>query len=172
MQHDFAAAHAYVLQAVALCDPEDMGRLGGCLNLLARIHLEDGRLEDADRVLVKAIALAQSADVSAAVGFMTVQRGEVALGLGEMRRVEELTRAGLANLTEDDYIPFCLGWTNLAEVALARAGTRRARPKLCAVWWAKHICTRVVSAYSWSPSPGSSCSTDRMKGSGGWQRGQ
>ena len=29
MQHDFAAAHAYVLQAVAMCDPEDAGRLGG-----------------------------------------------------------------------------------------------------------------------------------------------
>ena len=51
---------------------------------------------------------------------MTVQRGDVAFGLGDMGRCEELTRAGLANLTEDEYIPFCMGWTNLAEVALAR----------------------------------------------------
>ena len=50
MQHDFAAAHAYVLQAIAECDREDVARVAALFNLQARVYLEDGRLADADRV--------------------------------------------------------------------------------------------------------------------------
>jgi tetratricopeptide (TPR) repeat protein len=142
MQHDFAAAHAYVLQAVAVCGPEDAGRVAGILNLQARVYLEDGRLADADRVLLKAISLAQSSNNLTAVGFMTVQRGDVAFGLHDLGRCEELTRAGLANLPEDEYIPFCIGWTNLAEVALARGDAAGASKALRRVLGTAHLHTR------------------------------
>ena len=142
MQHDFAAAHAYVLQAVAVCGPEDSRRVAALFNLQARVYLEDGRFEDADRVLVKGIGLAQFTNDRMAVGFMTVQRSEAALGLGDLQRVEELTQAGLASLTEDDYIPFCLAWTNLAEVALVRGDAAGAAEALRRVVGKAHLHTR------------------------------
>jgi tetratricopeptide (TPR) repeat protein len=142
MQHDFPAAHAYVLQAIAECDPEDVARVAALFNLQARVYLEDGRFEDADRVLVKGIGLAQFTNDQMAVGFMTVQRGEAALGLGDLQRVEEFTQAGLASLTEDDHIPFCLAWTNLAEVALVRGDAAGAAEALRRAVGKAHLHTR------------------------------
>jgi predicted ATPase/DNA-binding XRE family transcriptional regulator len=142
MQHDFPAAHAYILQAVAETELEDAARVAALFNLQARVFLEAGRLEDADRVLLKAIALARSANDPVSVAFMIIQRGDVAFGLGDIEKCEVLTRAGLTHLTDEKYIPFCLGWTNLAEVALAHGDAEGAAGALRRVAGKAHLHTR------------------------------
>ena len=143
MQHDFAAAHAHVLQAIAECGPEDIEAGGGVVQP-AGAGLSGGRpLRGCRQGLAQGDFGSQFTNDRTAVGFMTVQTRRGCSGLGDLGRCEELTQAGLASLTEDDHIPFCIGWTNLAEVRARRAGTRRAPAKLCAGWLAAaHLRTR------------------------------
>jgi tetratricopeptide (TPR) repeat protein len=101
--------------------------------LQARIYLEEGRYEEADQALVEGIRIEQLLPRRMSPQFMLIQRGEAALGLGRPDVAETLLRAGLEGVPSEDVIPFCVGWTNLAEVALARGDRPAARQALLLV---------------------------------------
>jgi predicted ATPase/transcriptional regulator with XRE-family HTH domain len=134
MQHDLAAAHRHAQTALALArNRGDAPRVSGFLNLQARIYLEEGRYEEADQALVEGIRIEQLLPRRMSPQFMLIQRGEAALGLGRPDVAETLLRAGLEGVPSEDVIPFCVGWTNLAEVALARGDRPAARQALLLV---------------------------------------
>jgi ATP/maltotriose-dependent transcriptional regulator MalT len=134
MQHDLGAAHRHTEMALALARSRgDAPRVAGFLNLQARIYLEEGRYEQADQALVEGIQIEQLLPRQMSPQFMLIQRGEAALGLGRLNEADALLREGLAGVPSEDVIPFCVGWTNLAEVALARGDTSAARQALLLV---------------------------------------
>lgn len=122
MQQDFPAAESLAAESMLLARDEGLpAAVAVVLNVLGRIYLEQARYEEADRVLLEAIAIGRSLSSPAGqIGMQIVQRGEVALARGDLTQAEALTRAGLAMMTAAEVVPYCLGWNNLAEVALAR----------------------------------------------------
>lgn len=122
MQQDFPAAESLAAESMMLARDESLpAAVAVVLNVLGRIYLEQARYEEADRVLLEAIAIGRSLSSPAGqIGMQIVQRGEVALARGDLDQAEALTLAGLAMVTAAEVVPYCLGWNNLAEVALAR----------------------------------------------------
>lgn len=134
MQHDLDVAHTHASAGLALArDRGDFGRIAGFLNLQARIFLEEGQYEQADEALVEGIRLGQMHLRDLTPRFMIIQRGEVALGMGRLPQAEALLKEGLAGVPPENVIPFCVGWTNLAEVALEQGDAPGARQTLLPV---------------------------------------
>jgi tetratricopeptide (TPR) repeat protein len=143
MQHDFDAAHRHTAQGLSLAyRSEDMTKVSGFLNLQARIYLEEGRYEEADQALVEGIRIGTQMLRGMDPSFMIIQRGESALGLGRLDEAEEKLREGLDGITAKQIIPFCVGWTDIAEVALARGGRSEARHALQHVAPVAHLHSR------------------------------
>lgn len=143
MHQDFAAAEALAARSMTWARTQEMpAAVLIVLNMLGRIFLEQARYEEAERVLVEAIELAQSLAPPDAGVMPYLQRGEVALALGQLERAETLTRQALTTVTESDLIPYCLGWNNLAEVALARGDAPAARDALRHVSPLAHLHSR------------------------------
>jgi ATP/maltotriose-dependent transcriptional regulator MalT len=131
MQQDLKAAHAYTSQALAIafrCD--NTYTKVTLLNLQARIYLEEERYEDADRVLIEGIQLEDALYRHEVTPFMLIQRGEAALAQDRLDFAEELLLRGLSSTTPENFMPYCIGWNNLAEVALRRGDVRGAREAL------------------------------------------
>jgi predicted ATPase len=121
MLHDLDTAHRYTDQALDLAYGRgDGSRIAGFLNLKARIFLEDGRYPEADEALVEGIRMSGLMPREMSPEFMVIQRGEAAFGMGQLDRAKALLEDGLRTVPRTDIIPYCVGWTNLAEVALAR----------------------------------------------------
>lgn len=140
MQHDFATAEVLAAQAMNLARGQgNLASVSVVLNLLGRIYLEQGRYEDADHVLSESIHPDQNLTPRDSAGMQIIQRGEAALALGSLEQAESLTLAGLASITESDLIPYCLGWNNLAEVALVRGDVAAARAALGRVLPLAHL---------------------------------
>lgn len=143
MQHDLATAHRHTAAGLALAyRREDLARVSGFLNLQARIYLEEGRYEEADQALVEGIRIGTEMLRGMEPSFMTIQRGEAALGLGQLDDAEALLKEGLANVDPTHVIPFCVGWTDLAEVALAKGDQVTAREALRTVAPVAHLHNR------------------------------
>ena len=143
MQHDFTAAE--MLAAASMAWAQTRGLPSAVLivlNMLGRIYLEQARYHDAERVLAEAVELGFGLYPPDPGMMPNVQHGEAALATGDLDRAEALTRRGLAVTTGDDLIPFCLGWNNLAEVALARGDVATARDALRRVLPLVHLHSR------------------------------
>lgn len=148
MQHDLDVAHRHSAAGLALAyERNDIARVAGFLNHQARIFLEEGRYEDADRALVEGIRLGHMHLRDLNPRFMIIQRGEAALGMGRIERAEVLLRDGLDGVSPNHVIPFCVGWTNLAEVALAKGDRDTARDALLRVAPLASLHTRRLRAF-------------------------
>jgi predicted ATPase/transcriptional regulator with XRE-family HTH domain len=131
MQHDLETAQAYASQALDLasrCD--NTPAKVSLLNLQGRIYLEEERYEDADLILTEGIQLEDTLHQNQLTPFMTIQRGEAALAQDRLDLAEELLHRGLSSIDPVNQIPYCIGWNNLAEVALRRGSARGARAAL------------------------------------------
>jgi len=143
MAHDFAASETLAAEAIALTRSTQMqASTATMLNLLGRIYLEQGRYEEADRVLLEGIELSRSMSPPRPTGMEMIQRGEVALVEGRLEQAAELVQEGLDGINETALVPFCMGWTNLAEVALARRDAPAAREALDHVLPLAHLHAR------------------------------
>lgn len=143
MQHDLATAHRHTAAALALArNRGESARIPDFLNLLARIYLEEGNYEEADRALIEGIHLEKRLPRGMSPTFMLIQRGEAALGIGDLEQAEALLREGLVGTDDNDLIPYCVGWTDLAEVALARRDAFLARAALLRVLPLAHLHAR------------------------------
>jgi tetratricopeptide (TPR) repeat protein len=131
MRHELETAQAYAAQALDLasrCD--NTPAKVSLLNLQGRIYLEEERYEDADLILTEGIQLEDTLHQHVLTPFMTIQRGEAALAQDRLDLAEELLRSGLSSVDPVNQIPYCVGWNNLAEVALGRGSARGAREAL------------------------------------------
>lgn len=143
MQHDFAMAETLAAQAMAWARSEALPEAVIIVfNMLGRIFLEQARYEEADRVLSEAIELGRNTNPPFPSGMLSIQQGEAALAQGSLDRAETLTRQGLETVSETDLIPYCLGWNNLAEVALAGGDARLALVALRKVLPLAHLHSR------------------------------
>lgn len=148
MQHDFERAESLAVDALTWAHGQQSNHaVTVVLNMLGRIYIEQQRYEEADGVLSEAIKLGSEADSPGTAGMQIVQRGEVALAQGDLDRAEILTRAGLATVTESDLIPFCLGWNNLAEIALAKGDIASASHALRRVLPLAHLHSRRIRIF-------------------------
>jgi predicted ATPase len=121
MQHDFPAAEEYISSALELARKrKDTYNIVKLINLQSRIYLEEGYYRQADLVLNEGLQMESSLPEQITTPFMLIQQGEAAFALGDLDRAEILTKRGLKEITSEDSIPYCMGWTNLAEIALAR----------------------------------------------------
>jgi predicted ATPase/transcriptional regulator with XRE-family HTH domain len=121
MQHDFSASETWAAQAMVHTERYGLQEeKADLLNMLGRVYLEQARYQEADDALLESIALGRNLPPSATFYFAIIQRAEVALALGRLDEAQVLTREGLASLSEEERIPFAVGWNNLAEIALAR----------------------------------------------------
>jgi predicted ATPase/DNA-binding XRE family transcriptional regulator len=128
MQRDFKKAHDYASQAFEIASrPDNKTKKVALLNLKARINLEEGQYEKADLLLMEGIQLEDALDRHELAPFMIIQRGEAALAQDKLELAEELLLLGLSSVTAEDLIPYCLGWNNLAGVALKKGDIRGAR---------------------------------------------
>jgi len=143
MHQDFTVAEALAATGMASARAQEMpAAVLVMLNMLGRIFLEQARYAEADDVLAQAIDLGLSLSPPHAGSMPYLQRGEVALALGQLERAEALTCHALATVTERDLIPYCLGWNNLAEAALARGDVHAAREALRRVLPLAHLHSR------------------------------
>ncbi len=143
MQQDFAVAEALADRGMSWARTREMpAAVMVMLNMLGRIFLEQARYAEADEILAEAIELGQSLLPPDPGSMPYLQRGEVALALGQLEQAEALTCHALATVTERDLVPYCLGWNNLAEVALARGDIRAAREALRRVLPVAHLHAR------------------------------
>lgn len=143
MQHDFKTAHDYASQAFDIASRRDnKTKKVSFINLKARIHLEEGQYQKADLILMEGIQLEGALNRHELVPFMLIQRGEAALAQNKLDLSEELLRKGLSSVTAADLIPYCLGWNNLAEVALKKGDMRGARKAMKHVLPLAHLHAR------------------------------
>jgi ATP/maltotriose-dependent transcriptional regulator MalT len=143
MQHDFKTAHDYASQAFDIASRWDnKTKKVSFLNLKARIHLEEGQYEKAELILMEGIQLEYALNRRELAPFMIIQRGEAALAQNKLDHSEELLRKGLSSVTAADLIPYCLGWNNLAEVALKKGDIRGARKAMKHVLPLAHLHAR------------------------------
>lgn len=134
MQHDLDVAHRHADAGLVLArERGEYARIAGFLNLRARIFLEEGQYEQADQALGEGLSLGQMHLRDLNPRFMIIQRGEAALGMGHLDRAEALLREGLEGVAPEDVIPFCVGWTNLAQVGLEKGDAVLARQALIQV---------------------------------------
>lgn len=143
MQHDFGSAAQFTARALALTRRHNLPREEAvALSMLGRIRLEQSRYAEADEALVAAIALSESLRPPRDFSLEQIQRGEVALALGDVPRAAQLTGAGLEGTRPEALIPYCVGWNNLAEIALSAGDAARARDALAHVSPLAHIHAR------------------------------
>jgi len=148
MQHDFERAESLAFDALNLAHGQQSNHaVTVVLNLLGRIYIEQERYEAADQVLSEAIEMGSRVGSPGSAGMQIVQRGEVALAQGDLDRAETLTHAGLAAVTENDLIPFCLGWNNLAEIALAKNDVGSAWQALRRILRLAHLHSRRIRIF-------------------------
>lgn len=143
MQADLAHAERYATEALELARQNKLPEaILAVLNLLGRLYLEGGRYAEADRVLAEGIELKSRSTPPRAAGMEIIQRGEGALALGDLDTAEQYLRRGLALIPPEEFIPYCIGWTNLAELSLAKGDVPAARESLDKVLPLVHLHVR------------------------------
>lgn len=124
-QHDFDMALAYAKEAVTLYGGE--GENPMYRNVLGRIYIEQGDLPAARAALEECLAIIENKSVEFNPGPPLAQLGEVALFQGRLDDAQNLLQRALACLPEENAIFRAMAFTDLAEVALAKADFHQAR---------------------------------------------
>jgi predicted ATPase/transcriptional regulator with XRE-family HTH domain len=129
--HDFAAARQFAEQAIHLAETADLpGELPGLYNLLGRVGIEAGDLDQAEADLRQAVDLVADRP-GAEAGFPILQLGEVALARGDRDRAAALFGQAEATLPpgEPD-LAVAILHTNLGELNVMAGDMAAARAEL------------------------------------------
>ncbi len=131
-RHDFATALALGDQAIAVARIAGLaGEIAGLLNLMGRIHIEEGDFVRAEAALRESLNLARQHPDPSDAGFPITQLGEIAWAEGDLITAQALFDEALAVVPPSAMgVSRAMLHTDRAELALVRGDAELARHEL------------------------------------------